>query len=97
RDRRSHGDRGRHGRRAALEGACRAPRRVAKGGSMTPIFDTETDGYLERLGQTLSTGGWSDVLRRSRRRERRTRILRTAVVVGGAAAAAAGVVGGLGV
>ncbi len=64
---------------------------------MTPIFDTETDGYLERLGQTLSTGGWSDVLRRSRRRERRTRLLRTAVVLGGAAAAAAGVVGGLGV
>jgi hypothetical protein len=64
---------------------------------MTPIFDTETDGYLERLGQTLSTGGWSDVLRRSRRRERRTRLLRTAVVVGGAAAAAAGVVGGLSV
>ncbi len=64
---------------------------------MTPIFDTETDDYLERLGQTLSTGGWSDVLRRSRRRERRTRLLRTAVVVGGAAAAAAGVVGGLSV
>ena len=64
---------------------------------MTPIFDTETDDYLARLGQTLSTGTWSDVLGRSRRRERRTRLLRTAVVVGGAAAAAAGVIGGLSV
>ena len=52
------------------------------------IFDTETDGYLDRLGTSHSSAGWTDVVERAKRARRRARVTRAAVGVGAAATAA---------
>lgn len=52
------------------------------------IFDTETDGYLDRLGASHSSAGWTDVVERAKRARRRSRVTRAAVGVGAAATAA---------
>lgn len=53
------------------------------------IFDTETDGYLDRLGASHSSADWNDVVERAKRARRRSRVTRAAVGVGAGATAAA--------
>ena len=61
------------------------------------IFDTETDGYLESLGECTSNGTWNDVVRRARATERQGRLVRITVATGTAAAATAGALAGVGI
>jgi hypothetical protein len=53
------------------------------------IFDTETDGYLDRLGASHSSADWNDVVERAKHARRRSRLTRASVGVAAGATAAA--------
>jgi hypothetical protein len=54
-----------------------------------PIFDDETDEYLDRAGAVSPNEDWDDVVRRARRGERRARRVRVGTGAGAAVAAVA--------